>query len=631
MCGISGIIAFNQAGENSLGKIRDAVASMHSRGPDKQGIFIKDNIAFGHNRLSIIDVSDAASQPFTDASGRYTIIFNGEFFNFKTHRDQLLKEGVRLASNSDTEVLLYLYINEGPACLEKVNGFFAFAIYDALQKTVFIARDRMGIKPLLITCDEDKLMFASEMKAMFAMGVSREIDMESLMCYLQMNYVPAHQTMLSAVYKLQPGHYVWIENGEVTQKQYYRIPYEPGSIITHSDDYETAQKRIVSLLEDSVEKRMISDVPLGAFLSGGIDSSIIVALASRFTKQLNTFSIGFKDEPFFDETRYAQLVANKYNTNHTIFSLTNDDLFSVLFDVLDYLDDPFADSSAIAVNILSRKTREKVTVALSGDGADELFGGYLKHSGELRLRNAGFSGRILRKLAPLLKHLPQSRNSAFSNKMRQASKFANGLSLSAKDRYWRWCSFIDEADAALLMKQSCNHAEYNIRRNSIIEFIHSEGNLNDVLLADMNHVLVNDMLMKVDLMSMANSLEVRVPFLDSNLVNYVFSLPESYKVAGNTGKLILQDAFRKLLPEKIYHRPKHGFEVPLIKWFRNELYSLIHDDLISDDFIIEQNIFNLTEIKKIQTRLQSNNPGDVHAQVWGLIVFQYWWKRNIKN
>lgn len=631
MCGISGIVAFNPTGAEFLGKIHDAVAAMHSRGPDNQGVFVKDQVAFGHNRLSIIDVSDAAAQPFTDASGRYTIIFNGEFFNFKTHREQLLKEGVRLVSNSDTEVLLYLYIKEGPSCLEKVNGFFAFAIYDALKQTVFIARDRMGIKPLLISCDKDKLMFASEMKALFAMGVRKEIDNESLLGYLQMNYVPAHRTMLRDVYKLQPGHYLWIENGEVAQKQNYRIPYEAGTIITHSDDYETAQKRIVSLLEESVEKRMISDVPLGAFLSGGIDSSIIVALASRFTKQLNTFSIGFKDEPFFDETRYAQLVAKKYNTNHTVFSLTNDDLFSVLFDVLDYLDDPFADSSAIAVNILSRKTREKVTVALSGDGADELFGGYLKHAAELKIRNAGFSGSVLKTLIPLLKHLPQSRNSSFSNKMRQASKFANGLSLSAKDRYWRWCSFIDEADAALLMKQTCDPAEYHKRRNTITDFIQPEGNLNDVLLADMNHVLVNDMLTKVDLMSMANSLEVRVPFLDYNLVNYVFSLPDKYKVSGNTGKRILQDAFRNLLPAEIYHRPKHGFEVPLIKWFRNELYSLINDDLLADDFIEEQNIFNISETKKIKIRLQSNNPGDVHAQIWGLIVFQYWWKKNIKN
>jgi len=631
MCGISGIVAFTTTGEDFLCKIHDAVAAMHSRGPDNKGVFIKDQIALGHNRLSIIDVSDAASQPFTDASGRYTIIFNGEFFNFKTHREQLIKEGIPLVSNSDTEVLLYLYIKEGPVCLEKVNGFFALAIYDSHNKTVFMARDRMGIKPLLITYDKDKLLFASEMKALFAMGIRKEIDKESLLGYLQMNYVPAHQTMIRNVFKLQPGHYIWIENGNVTQKQYYKIPYEAGSIIQNSDNYETAKTKIAALLEESVEKRMISDVPLGAFLSGGIDSSVIVALSSRYTKQLNTFSIGFKDEPFFDETRYAQFVAKKYNTNHTVFSLTNDDLFSVLFDVLDYLDDPFADSSAIAVNILSRKTREHVTVALSGDGADELFGGYLKHTAESRIRNAGISGKIIKGMSPLLSHLPQSRNSRITNKIRQAAKYSEGLSLSMQDRYWRWCSFIDQNSAALLMKSPCSLPEYNKRRDSITKFIHSNGTMNDVLLADINHVLVNDMLVKVDLMSMANSLEVRVPFLDYKLVNYVFSLPDSFKADGITGKKILQDTFRELLPPEIYHRPKHGFEVPLIKWFRNELYSLINDDLLSDDFINEQNIFNLAEIKKIKTRLQSNNPGDVAAQIWGLIVFQYWWKKNIKN
>ena len=632
MCGISGIIAFTKAGEPFLNKIPEAVATMRSRGPDKEGVFYKDKVALGHNRLSIIDVSNAASQPFTDASGRYTIVFNGEFYNYKTHRQELAKEGIQFVSQSDTEVLLYLYIKEGPACLQKVNGFFAFAIYDSLKKAVFIARDRMGIKPLLISYHEDAFFFASEMKAMFAMGVKKEIDHESLLAYLQMNYTPAHFTMVRNVVKLKPVHFILVDdNNEIVQQPYYKIPYEAGQVITHSDDYDTAKKKIATLLEQSVEKRMVADVPLGAFLSGGLDSSIIVALATRFTKQLSTFSIGFKDEAYFDETQYADLVAKKFNTYHTTFSLTNDDLFSVLFEVLDYIDDPFADSSAIAVNILSKKTREHVSVALSGDGADELFGGYIKHVAELRIRNAGISGSILKGLSPLLTHLPQSRNSGMANKIRQASKFAKGISLSRQERYWRWCSFIDEEKAGKLLKLGVNQQKYNRRKNLITSFISEKGSMNDVLMADTNHVLVNDMLTKVDLMSMANSLEVRVPFLDYELVNYVFSLPDSFKIHKNKGKRILQDAFSDVLPNEITGRPKHGFEVPLLKWFRRELFSLIKDDLLSDAFIEEQNIFNVAETKKLITRLQSNNPGDVAAQIWGIIVFQYWWKKNIKN
>ncbi|HNW89052.1 MAG TPA: asparagine synthase (glutamine-hydrolyzing) [Bacteroidales bacterium] len=629
MCGISGIVAFNESGQKFLNRISDAVASMQSRGPDNNGIYVNKNVAFGHNRLSVIDVSEAASQPFTDSTGRYTIVFNGEFFNFQTYRNRLIKQGIQLKSNSDTEVLLHLYMLEGPACLEKINGFFAFAIHDKAEDTVFIARDRMGIKPLLIYRDQDKLCFASEMKALFALGIPKVLDTESLYAYLQMNYVPANCAMIRNVVKLEPGNYLMIKQGLAEQKQYYLIPY-PQSV-ENKDGYETACGKIRKLLEDAVEKRMISDVPLGAFLSGGVDSSVIVALASKFTKQLNTFSIGFRDEPFFDETRYAQVVAEKFQTNHTVFSLSNDDLFSVLFKVLDYLDEPFADSSAIAVYILSQQTRKHVTVALSGDGADELFGGYLKHSGELRIRNANSVEKLLKYSAPLINWLPQSRNSAFSNKFRQISKYANGLSLSEKERYWRWCSFISEQEAGRILSEKIDRNEYVKRKDTIIKNITHKGSLNDVLFADMKHVLVNDMLPKVDLMSMANSLEVRSPFLDYELVNYVFSLPVNYKVQGNVRKKILQDTFRGVLPAEIYHRPKHGFEVPLLKWLRKELFPLINNDLLNDDFIAEQNIFKVSETKKLKTRLQSNNPGDVHAQIWGLIVFQYWWKKYFIN
>ncbi|HQI69502.1 MAG TPA: asparagine synthase (glutamine-hydrolyzing), partial [Bacteroidales bacterium] len=590
------------------------------------GAYINGDVAFGHNRLSIIDVSDAASQPFTDESGRYTIVFNGEFFNFQTYRNQLIQQGISLKSNSDTEVLLHLYMLEGPACVEKINGFFAFAIHDTIENTVFIARDRMGVKPLLIYQDKEKLCFASEMKALLAMGIPKMLDYTSLFAYLQMNYVPANFSMIKNVVKLEPGTYLMIKQGSAEQKQYYSIPFQQ-STGNNKDDYKTACNKVGDLLMDAVEKRMISDVPLGAFLSGGVDSSVIVALASKFTRHLNTFSIGFSDAAFFDETAYAQIVANKFQTNHTVFSLTNDDLFSTLFNVLDYLDEPFADSSAIAVYILSRMTRRHVTVALSGDGADELFGGYLKHEGELKIRNANQIVKLLKHAAPLINMLPQSRNTALFNKFRQAAKYANGLSLSEKERYWRWCSFISEQEAGQMMSADIDRNEYLRRKESIINHITHKGSLNDVLLADMKHVLVNDMLTKVDLMSMANSLEVRTPFLDYRLVDYVFSLPAVYKVQGTIRKKILQDAFKDILPSEIYHRPKHGFEVPMLSWLRNELYPLINNDLLNDNFIREQNIFEVSETKNLKARLQSNNPGDVHAQIWGLIVFQYWWKK----
>jgi asparagine synthase (glutamine-hydrolysing) len=485
----------------------------------------------------------------------------------------------------------------------------------------------MGIKPLFVYKDDEKFVFASEIKALLAYGIPKEIDHTSLHEYFHLNYIPGPYSIFKNVVKLRPGSYLYIQGSEIKEKEYYTIPFKTDEEIKKGrDSYEVAQKKILELLEESVKLRMIADVPLGAFLSGGIDSSVIVALASKYTDKLNTFSIGYKDEPLFDETRYAKLVAEKYKTNHTEFSLTNDELFSVLFNVLDYTDEPFADSSALAVYILSKQTRKHVTVALSGDGADELFGGYNKHKAEYRIRNAGIAEKSISLLRPLWKSLPQSRNSAFANRIRQYDRFATGMNLPADERYWRWCGFTSENEVENLLKSKADK-EFFIRKKKILQNISGKGSMNEVLYSDMHLVLQNDMLVKVDMMSMANSLEVRVPFLDYNLVNYVFSLPAEYKVDKTFGKKILQDACRNLLPEQIYHRSKHGFEVPLLKWFKNELKGFIFDDLLKEEFVNDQGIFEFAEIKKLKTKLFSNNPGDAAARIWALVVFQYWWKK----
>jgi asparagine synthase (glutamine-hydrolysing) len=457
---------------------------------------------------------------------------------------------------------------------------------------------------------------------------------------LQFNYIPGRDSIFKGVKKINPGHYLKIRTSskegefktiEVNEEEYYQIPKFDLSKAPFlkgvGEEYGQAQTHLIKLLEESVRLRLISDVPLGAFLSGGIDSSIIVALASQHTKQLNTFSIGYKDEPLFDETHFAKLVADQYKTNHTVFSLTNDDLFANLHKVLDYIDEPFADSSALAVNILSMHTRKHVTVALSGDGADELFSGYNKHAAEYKARNAGMLAQLIKIGTPLWKILPQSRNSRLGNKFRQLYRFGEGMKLSAKDRYWRWATFADQQEALQMLSHKPDLSEFSSRRDKILESIRETGDMNEVLYTDMQLVLQNDMLAKVDLMSMENALEVRVPFLDWRVVNFVMSLPENYKIDKHSRKKILQDAFRKYLPEELYHRPKHGFEVPLLKWFRTELKSMITNDLLSDKFIGEQDIFQIDTIRQLKKRLFSNNPGDVHAQIWALIVFQYWWKK----
>ncbi len=629
MCGIAGILAFNENGKNYLPKINLAVSSLHKRGPDNNDIYLHNNVALGHTRLSVIDTSDMASQPFTDETGRYTIIYNGEVYNFPELKEQLIKKGVKFLTHCDTEVLLYLYIQEGPSFLNRLNGFFAFAIYDKVEESLFIARDRSGIKPLLIYQDNDKLMFASEMKALISLGIPKEIDAVSLYSYLQLNYIPGTASIFKNVRKLVPGYYMYIKENKITEKQYYKIPFESGNYQNIS--YASAKEKLFQLLNESVKKRLISDVPLGAFLSGGIDSSIIVALASQHTRQLNTFSIGFKDEPLFDETYYAELVAKKYNTNHTVFRLTNDDLFSVLHNVLEYTDEPFADSSALAVYILSKYTRKHVKVALSGDGADEMFAGYNKHMAEYKARNGGILNNLIKWSSPVWNILPQSRNTRFTNKIRQFSRFAKGVGLSPQERYWRWCSFADENEVSKLLSSGFDKNTYLQRKSGLIKYIKDDRGINDVLYSDMYLVLQNDMLVKVDMMSMANSLEVRVPFLDYELVNFVFSLPSEYKIDDKRRKIILKDTFREHLPEEIHNRGKQGFEVPLLKWFRTELRSMITDDLLENNFIENQNIFNLKEINNLKTTLFSDNPGDIHARIWGLLVFQHWWKKYAVN
>ncbi|MDH5367803.1 MAG: asparagine synthase (glutamine-hydrolyzing) [Cyclobacteriaceae bacterium] len=628
MCGITGIFAFNMVGAFHMMNIAKATETLSSRGPDVQDIYNNDRVGLGHRRLSIIDVSAEANQPMWDKSGRYCIIFNGEIYNYKSIRESLIMDGVSFSTESDTEVLLKLFIAKGKDCLNELNGFFAFSIYDKQSHSLFVARDRFGIKPLLYYHDEDKLLFASEMKSLLAYGLEKKVNYEVLHQYMQLNYVAGDQSMMRGVCKLLPGHYLQIEEGKVDVKKWYELPKNKIQI---EENYEDRKKRLSELLEESVQKRLVADVPLGSFLSGGIDSSVVAALAAKHKSDLHTFSIGFADEPYFDETRYAQSVAKKIGTEHTVFSLNNKDLYQHLESILNYIDEPFADSSAIAVYILSQETRKHATVALSGDGADEMFAGYNKHAAFYRMMHPGFSEKIVGVLNPFWKLLPKSRSNGITNIFRQLHRFSNGMKQNPSERYWQWAGFLNEKESLSIfsdeVKSNLQEEQYNQNKANLLRYLGGSTSMSDILYQDMNMVLPYDMLTKVDLMSMANSLEVRVPFLDHNVAEYVFSLPDEDKINKNIRKRILQDTFRDILPEELYNRPKKGFEVPLLKWFRNEMKGLIVDDLLADRFIVEQNIFDVKAIRKIKKRLFSRNPGDVHAQVWALIVFQSWWKR----
>ncbi len=616
MCGITGGIQLSDKNIPFESHIEKALSVLDKRGPDNSEHKLVQGGVLGHTRLSIIDVSSSANQPMTDPTGRYTLVFNGEIYNFQTLKNDLPE--VSFNTGSDTEVLLHLLIKHKEKALDLLNGFFSFCFYDDQEKSWLISRDRFGIKPLLYYLDQDQLIFASEMKSILAYGIDKQINRAALTSFFQFNYIPEPNTILKNVWKLKPGHFIKITNGKVSVDKYYQYYLNQK---TSTDSYDTAKGKVKDLVKSAVEKRMIADVPIGSFLSGGIDSSVIATIASKLTDQLSTFSIGFKDEPLFDETEFAKIVSKKIGSKHTVFSLSNQDIFDHFEQVLDYLDEPFADSSAINVFILCKNTKNNITVALSGDGADELFSGYNKHQALFQASQSNVKNSLIKAGKPLYSLLPKSRNSKLGNLSRQIQKYSEGLKLSSHDRYELWASFMKKEKASKLVIQS---SYSDIVKEILPKKIDS---FNDYLYTDFNLVLPNDMLRKVDSMSMANSLEVRTPFLDHELVEYVFSLPDHYKIDHSNRKKVLKEAFAEELPQEIFNRGKQGFEIPLLKWFKNDLRSHLNEHVFNETLIREQGFLNWGEVEKIKNQLYSNSPGDSVSSTWALLVFQNWLKK----
>ncbi|MEJ5266466.1 MAG: asparagine synthase (glutamine-hydrolyzing) [Bacteroidales bacterium] len=625
MCGIFGYLSYNNDAKIFEDRLKNAVKTLENRGPDYSGIFIHNNVGLGHTRLAVIDTSQAGSQPFFDSQKKYVLIFNGEFYNFKDYIDELKNDGVKFISRSDTEVLLYLLIKYREKAIEKINGCFAFAFYDLQKQELLLARDRMGINPLVFYKDDNFFVFGSELKSLLAFGIQKKINYSALNFYFKLNYLPTEISILDNVFKLNPGHFLIVNKEGIKKQKYYQIPIPVEN--EYETDYKSSAKKLRELLSESVKRRLISDVPICTFLSGGIDSSIITAIASQYTKDLNTFSIGFKNEEFYDETKYAELLSKRYKTNHTAFLIQPKDMLEDVFKVLEYLDEPFGDSSSIAVYRLSKLVRQKATVALSGDGADEMFAGYNKHSAHFMAKYAGSKEKLTALLNPLWKNLPKSRSSKYTNYIRQLNRFAEGFKLSPEERYFYWASIGYDDYVNNLLAVSSDYQILNKIISKYNSLSNNSDDLNFVLYKDMHLVLQGDMLTKVDLMSMANSLEVRTPFLDHTVVDFVFRLPSYFKITANNRKKILKDAFSDLLPEDIVSRPKHGFEVPLKSWLKKELWTLIDDDLLNEDFIYDQKIFNYNVIKTLKKQVLSKNPEDSPAKIWALVVFQYWWKK----
>jgi asparagine synthase (glutamine-hydrolysing) len=553
------------------------------RGPDESGFFVDEGIGLAFRRLRIIDLA-TGSQPIANEDGSVVVVFNGEIYNYRELRDELKARGHRFSTASDTEVLVHLYEECGERLLQRLNGMFAFAIWDQRRQRVLLARDPVGIKPLLYSETNGGLFFASEMGAIAATGhLDTSIDPVGLHLYLSWGAIPAPRTIYRRVRRLPPAHFLIWENGTARVQRYWHALERDA---TAPASFDEAQKYLRELLDDSVRRQIVSDVPLGAFLSGGVDSTSIVGLMRPHVATTHTFSIGFAGNPIFDETRYARAAATFHHTHHSEAQLGEADVRQLIPEILNGASEPFGSASLLPTFAVSRKTREKMTVALSGDGADELFAGYDRYLGETMLPWIACIPRALREsiLAPAVRALPATRAHRTGEWGRKARRLLEGIEPDPAIRHDRWMHIAPPADIRALLGLSGAATEEANPGLAIIREVHAEYDarglrdaMNRVLFTDFSIALPTDMLLKVDLASMRNSLEVRVPFLDPRIVQAAFAMPSSWKIRGMRRKIILKEAVRDLLPAEIQHRPKAGFDVPVGEWIKGPMREMFQD------------------------------------------------------
>jgi asparagine synthase (glutamine-hydrolysing) len=591
------------------------------RGPDGEDVFQQGAVGLGHRRLAIIDLSDAGRQPMSTPDGRYWITFNGEIYNYLELRQRFEQNGYCFHSRTDTEVILAAYSLLGPGCLAELRGMFALAIWDARDRTLFLARDRFGKKPLYFRIDDDGIAFASEPKAFLAEPSFRaQPNLEGIAQYLSYHYLPSPYSAFAGVSRIRPAHYAVVDAGGMTTTRYWKLRYQPKATATEGE----ASEQLMAELREATRLRLISDVPLGAFLSGGVDSSAIVALMAQQTSApVKTFSIGFAEKDF-DEITYARAVAQQYGTDHREF-VVRPDATEIFAELVWHYNEPYADSSAIPTYYLAKLTREHVTVALNGDGGDEAFGGYpryaLPRSVQMysrlplgaRARVAGLAERMLRSVpregvqARAGRWL--QRNSLPPSRWAAANRLYFDRDLS--ETVWsgdfrRAVAHLDPTD--VFVDAACQ-AE-------------SDDLLDVMLAADVNWYLPDALLVKVDIATMAHGLEARSPFIDHRVMEFAATLPSSMKVRHGTTKYILKEAFRSLLPADIIDRPKKGFSVPLRHWFRHELKELAYDTLL-DGRARQRGYFDTSQVERL---LDEHVRGVRNWQelIWIMLMLELW-------
>lgn len=608
MCGIAGRIELT-SGHVSQAKLQAMTDKIVHRGPDDQGIYISKNkkVGLAFTRLAIIDLSPKGHQPMS-YKGRYWISFNGEIYNYKQERQKLVTLGYKFKSASDTEVILALYDKYGPACVNHLRGMFALAIYDEKLNTVFITRDRMGVKPLKYYLDGNVFIFASELKAILTQPeVKVKPDWEAINHYLSFGYCPAPLTGFLNINKLEPGHSLLINlnSGQISKQKYWQLDFSHKLDLSENEWSE----KILSELEAATKMRMVADVPVGAFLSGGVDSSAVVALMARNSKKaIKTFTIGFEDK-IYDESRYAQTIADMYHTDHSILIAKPRSVES-LPDLVAHYEEPFADSSAVITTMVSELARQQVTVVLNGDGSDESFGGYLRHTKLKRDFQLAKYKHLLDLSKPILAKWPR------------AKKFLNRQDEDIRQRYASYYQYFSPEEKFEIYTK-------NVKRDSMeLWFAKCEQagvtDVRDALMyADLSNYYADSQLVKVDIGSMKHGLEARSPFTDHKFMELVASIPYDLKVKNGQNKYILKKALESIVPLENLYRPKMGFTIPLSKWFEGELKTYTKSRLGNKHSILGEFINKSAVNKMLREHTQQNDYG---PRLWALLTLQLWWE-----
>jgi asparagine synthase (glutamine-hydrolysing) len=642
MCGIVGFKSQHDC-RSVKEQLHDASKRLSHRGPDDSGLVYDEaaGVGLAHRRLSIIDLSSAGHQPMKSDDGKVCICYNGEIYNFRKIRKILDARGHKFNSATDTEVVLKAYLEWGTDCLHKFVGMFAFAIWDSRNQTLFLARDRLGIKPLYYHLSENHntLLFASELKALMAFeGFCKEINPDSIPLFLHYSYLPAPGTVFKNTYKLLPGHFLIYSGDRATTKEYWKLP-EPSSSKTDSEpDEEECLQRLEELLTEAVSDRLISDVPLGALLSGGIDSSMVVALMQKISSTpARTFSIGF-NEKGYNEAPWAAKVAEHLKTEHTEMYVTANDALDAIARLPNFYDEPFADPSAIPTYLVSHLTRQQVTVALSGDGGDEQFCGYVRYW-TTKSMAAGFhwlplpAKKIMAKLLgfippawvencyfPVYNFLPQRlRIANFPDKWQKLLKLMEQTRIS--DLYRMTICLWAESEVLSIAGHEIPYGKFE----EIFKKTADWPLLSRLMRVDQKTYLPDAMLTKVDRASMANSLEIRVPLIDHRVVEFTAGLPEHFKYRDGTGKYLLKKLLARYLPVNLFERPKMGFGVPIDRWLRFELKDLLLDYL-SAERLKREGFFDASFVEK---KIKEHLSGQVNHQyrLWSLLMWEMWRER----